>query len=79
MRGARFHPAVAALGVQDIAKQDRVQKRIFLDRPVIWGTMSVCAHASVFSSLLSACCVVGTHQYLLNEYMNENCPCDSRF
>lgn len=31
-------------------------------------------HPPVFSTLLSAWHLVGTHKYVLNEYMNENCP-----
>lgn len=35
------------------AEQDRAQKGIFVERLVIWGTMSVCSHASISSTLLS--------------------------
>lgn len=77
--GGPFPSAVAALGVNlpgftPRTGVDRAQKGVVLGRPVIRGTTSVCTHASISSTLLSAWHMVGTRKYLLNEYVHENCP-----
>ena len=61
-----------------VTEQDCAQNGIFLERPVVWETRSAFTRLSVSSTLLSVWHLVRTHKYLLNEYMNGNCPRGSR-